>query len=211
MYGMGSNEQLLGKTLKLFRAEIVLATKFGIIRDPQNSQVRGVNGHPAYVKTACDASLKRLDVDVIDLYYLHRIDPNVPIEETVGAMADLIHAGKVRYLGLSEANANTIKKANKVHPISAIQSEYSLWTRDAEKEIIPLCEQLNISFIPYSPLGRGFLTNMLDTSQLHQDDFRRLLPRLRGINLEKNQQLINKFSQIALIKKCTSAQLALAC
>jgi aryl-alcohol dehydrogenase-like predicted oxidoreductase len=211
MYGMGANEELLGKALKSMRDKIILATKFGFVRDPHNPYARNINGRPVYVKTACDASLKRLGVDVIDLYYLHRVDPAVPIEDTVGAMAELVRAGKVRYLGLSEVSAATIQRAYNVHPITAVQSEYSLWTRDAEKEVIPLCEKLNISFVPYSPLGRGFLTNTINSlDKLDANDFRKTLPRLSGENFSKNKKLVSELEYFATAKNCTSAQLALA-
>lgn len=211
MYGMGANEELLAKGLKSYRDKIIIATKFGIARDPNNPKARNINGKPEYVKAACDASLKRLNIDVIDLYYLHRLDKSTPIEETVGAMAELVKAGKVRYLGLSEVSAQTIQKAHKVHPITAIQSEYSLWSREPEQEIIPLCEKLKISFVPYSPLGRGFLTNKIkSTASLAQNDFRRHLPRVDEENLEHNLGLIEEMTVIANAKKCTPAQLALA-
>jgi len=211
MYGYGENEKLVGKILKPHRDKIIIATKFGFVRDLNNPQARIINGHPDYVKIACEASLARLGIDTIDLYYLHRVDAQVPIEETVGAMADLVHAGKVRYLGLSEASAQTIKRALKIHPITAIQSEYSLWHRDPEDEIIPLCEQLEIAMVPYSPLGRGFLTHTITNAEhLAADDFRKTLPRFTGANGEKNLALVNKLTKIATSKNCTSAQLALA-
>lgn len=212
MYGAGANEELLAKALKSHRKNIILATKFGIVLDPNDSKVRGVNGAPAYVKAACEASLNRLNTDVIDLYYLHRVDPLVPIEETFGAMAELVHTGKVRYLGISEANIATIKKANKIHPITAIQSEYSLWTRDPEKEIIPFCEEFDISFVPYSPLGRGFLTNKLNEilNPNNLGDFRNTQPRFTGENLISNQKLVTQLTLIATELNCSPAQLALA-
>lgn len=211
MYGSGANEELVGKTLKPHRKDLVIATKFGFVVDKDDPMKRTINGTPKYVKAACEASLKRLNIDVIDLYYLHRVDPHVPIEDTVRAMSDLVKEGKVRYLGLSEASAETIKKAHKVHPITALQSEYSLWTRDPEKEIIPLCEALNISFVPYSPLGRGFLTsNMQSIEQLDKDDWRRTTPRLAKENFDKNLALVNQLAEIAKTKNCTPAQLALA-
>ncbi len=211
MYGSGSNEILLGKTLKYHRGKIILASKFGIVRDPNHPTSRVINGTPAYVRSACDASLKRLNVDVIDLYYLHRVDQNTPIEETVGAMAELVQAGKVRYLGLCEVNATTLQVAHKIHPITAIQSEYSLWVRQPEKEILPLCEKLNISFVPYSPLGRGFLTSKLPSAEsLEKNDFRTILPRFSGENAKKNSLLVEELTSIATEKHCTPAQLALA-
>lgn len=211
IYGLGENEVLLGKTLKQYRQQIVLATKFGIVRDPNGPRLGAINGTPAYVKSACDASLKRLGTDVIDLYYLHRVDIHTPIEETVGAMAELVHAGKVRFIGLSEVNAQTLQRAHKIHPITAVQSEYSLWVRQPENEIIPLCEKLNISFVPYSPLGRGFLTNTVTSSAtLEKNDFRTILPRFAGENAEKNKLLVEKLAQIAKEKNCTPAQLSLA-
>lgn len=211
MYGSGENELLLAKAFKNQWNKIVLATKFGIVRDPHDPTFRGVNGHPKYVKTACDASLKRLNINVIDLYYLHRVDPNVPIEETIGAMADLVKAGKVRYLGLSEVHPNTLQKAHNIHPITALQSEYSLWTRDPESELIPLCEQLQISFVAYSPLGRGFLTNKITSSnELEANDFRRMSPRFIDKNFTHNQQLVLQLQIMANVKNVTSAQVALA-
>ncbi len=211
MYGSGANEELLGKALKPYRNKIIIATKFGIMRDAKDASVRGISGKPDYVKSACDASLKRLKIDVIDLYYMHRIDLNVPIEETVGAMADLVKAGKVRYLGLSEAKPERIKKAHAVHPITAIQTEYSLWSRDPEQKLIPLCEELNIALVPYSPLGRGFLTNKIaSTDNLAANDWRRTQPRFSGDNFAKNHQLVDELTKIADAKHCTPAQLALA-
>lgn len=211
MYGSGANEKLLGKAIKTHRNKVILATKFGFVRDPNDSSIREINGRPDYVKAACEASLKRLNTDVIDLYYLHRLDLNVPIEETIGAMAELVMEGKVRYLGLSEVSAATIEKANKIHPIAAIQTEYSLWTRDAEQEILPLCEKMNISFVPYSPLGRGFLTSQItSTHELSKDDFRRISPRFSDENIENNLHLVAELTKMAKTKNCTPAQLALA-
>lgn len=211
MYGMGANEQLLAKAFKNQWGKIILATKFGIVRDPHNAQIRSVDGRPEYVKAACEASLKRLGIDVIDLYYQHRVDKNVPIEETVQAMAELVQEGKIRYLGLSEVSAETLQRAHHVHPITAVQSEYSLWTRDPEKEILPLCEQLHISFVAYSPLGRGFLTNKItSTNALEKNDFRRFNPRFSDKNFNHNHRLVEQLSAIAAEKKCTDAQLALA-
>jgi aryl-alcohol dehydrogenase-like predicted oxidoreductase len=210
MYGIGKNEELVGKALKSHRNKVIIATKFGNVRGNDGSFL-GVNGHPEYVRSACDASLKRLGVDVIDLYYQHRVDATVPIEETVGAMAELVHQGKVRFLGLSEAAAQTIRRANKVHPIAALQTEYSLWSRDPEQEILPTCRELGITFVAYSPLGRGFLTGRFSSAEgLPQDDFRRNHPRFQEGNLEKNLDLVKKVEDFAAQKKCTPAQLALA-
>ncbi len=209
MYGRGENEKLLAKILKTRRDEVVLATKFGITRGEGNS--RGVDGRPEYVKSACDASLERLGVDHIDLYYQHRVDPEVPIEDTVGAMKALVEAGKVRYLGLSEAGPDTLRRAVKVHPITALQTEYSLWTRDPEPEILPLCRELNIGFVAYSPLGRGFLTGQIKRPEdLAEDDFRRHNPRFQGENFQKNLDLVARVQQMAEEKGVTAAQLALA-
>lgn len=211
MYGYGENEKLLGKVLKDHRNKIILATKFGFVRDPENPNARIINAKPEYVKQACDASLKRLGIDVIDLYYLHRVDKNVPVEETVSAMADLVKEGKVRYIGLSEANPANIKKAYAVHPITALQSEYSLWHRSPEEEILPLCEKLQITFVPYSPLGRGFLTNTITNMEtLADNDFRKTLPRLSQQNLETNLSLVQQLATKATSKNCSPAQLALA-
>ncbi len=210
MYGSGANEELVGRAIKGRREKVVLATKFGNVRGP-NGEFLGVKGTPEYVKQACDASLKRLGVDVIDLYYQHRVDKTVPIEDTVGAMAELVKAGKVRYLGLSEASPKTIRRAHKVHPISALQSEYSLWERDPEDEIIPTLRELGIGFVPYSPLGRGFLTGQIKRFEdLAQDDYRRNAPRFQGENFQRNLDLVAKIQEIAAEKKCTAAQLALA-
>jgi len=210
MYGSGKNEELLGRALKDRRHQVVLATKFGNVRGPKG-EFLGVNGRPEYVKQACDASLKRLGVEVIDLYYQHRVDKTVPIEETVGAMADLVHAGKVRYLGLSEASPRTVRRAHKVHPISALQSEYSLWERDPEDEILPTVRELGIGFVPYSPLGRGFITGQFKKFEdLPADDFRRNMPRFQGENFQKNLDLVAKIEEIAREKQVTAAQLALA-
>lgn len=211
MYGSGDNEKLLSKAFKQHWNKIIIATKFGIVRDSNNPQSRTINGRPEYVKKACDASLKRLGIDVIDLYYMHRLDKDTPIEETVGAMADLVKAGKVRYIGLSEVSAETLERAHHVHPITALQSEYSLWTRGPEKELIPLCEKLHISFVAYSPLGRGFLTHKLTSAdELAQNDFRKTSPRFQAGNFDKNYQLVEKLNQMATEKKCTAGQLSLA-
>jgi aryl-alcohol dehydrogenase-like predicted oxidoreductase len=210
MYGSGSNEELVGRAIKGKREQVVLATKFGNVRGP-NGEFLGVKGTPEYVKQACDASLKRLGVDVIDLYYQHRVDKTVPIEDTVGAMAELVKAGKVRYIGLSEASPKTIRRAHKAHPISALQTEYSLWEREPEDEILATVRELGIGFVPYSPLGRGFLTGQIKRFEdLAQDDYRRNAPRFQGENFQKNIDLVAKIEELAREKKCTAAQLALA-
>ncbi|WHY65135.1 aldo/keto reductase [Neobacillus sp. SuZ13] len=210
MYGVGKNEELVGKAIKEQRNQVVIATKFGNVR-AEDGAFLGINGRPEYVKKACEASLRRLGVDHIDLYYQHRVDPNTPIEETVGAMADLIQEGKVRYLGLSEASAATIRRANAVHPITAVQTEYSLWSRDVEDEILPACRELGIGFVPYSPLGRGFLTGQIQKFEdLEVDDYRRLSPRFQGENFQKNLELVQKINEIAREKDCQPSQLALA-
>jgi aryl-alcohol dehydrogenase-like predicted oxidoreductase len=210
MYGSGKNEELVGHAIKDRRDKVVLATKFGNVRG-RNGEFLGVNGHPDYVRSSCEGSLKRLGVDVIDLYYQHRVDKNVPIEDTVGAMADLVREGKVRYLGLSEASPKTIRRAHKVHPISALQTEYSLWEREPEQEIIPTLRELGIGFVPYSPLGRGFLTGQFKRFEdLAQDDYRRFSPRFQGENFQKNLDLVTKIGEIAAEKKANPAQLALA-
>jgi aryl-alcohol dehydrogenase-like predicted oxidoreductase len=211
VYGPYKNEELVGRAIKGKRDNIVLATKFGIVRDPSNPDVRGVNGKPDYVKKACDASLKRLGVEYIDLYYQHRVDPGTPIEDTVGALADLVRTGKIRHIGLSEASASTLRRAVKVHPITALQTEYSLWTRDPEKEILATCRELGIGFIAYSPLGRGFLTGQLTKFEdLAADDYRRFSPRFQGENFQKNLDLVKEVQEIAREKKCKPSQLALA-
>jgi aryl-alcohol dehydrogenase-like predicted oxidoreductase len=210
MYGPFKNEELVGRALHGRRHQVVLATKFGNVRGDDGS-FRGVNGRPEYVHAACDASLRRLGVETIDLYYQHRVDKTVPIEETVGAMGELVKAGKVRYLGLSEASARTIRRAHALHPISALQTEYSLWTRDPEDEILPTVRELGIGFVPYSPLGRGFLTGRFQTfDDLPADDYRRSSPRFQGENFGKNLGLIRAIETMAAKKKCTPAQLALA-
>lgn len=211
MYGYGRNEELVGRVIRDRRSDVTLATKFGNERDERDPTRRGINGRPAYVHAACDASLRRLGVDRIDLYYQHRVDPNVPIEETVGAMAELVRAGKVRYLGLSEAGLDTITRAHAVHPISALQSEYSLWTRDPEDGTLAVCQELGIGFVPYSPLGRGFLTGQIRRYEdLAPDDFRRANPRFQGANFARNLDLVSRIEQMAREKACTPAQLALA-
>ncbi|ABF46465.1 MULTISPECIES: aldo/keto reductase [Deinococcus] len=210
MYGVGRNEELVGRAIRGRRDEVVLATKFGNVRGP-NGERLGINGRPEYVRQACDASLKRLGVDHIDLYYQHRVDPDTPIEETVGAMAELVHAGKVRFLGLSEASAATLRRANAVHPITALQSEYSLWTRDPEEEVLPTCRELGIGFVAYSPLGRGFLSGQFRSPEdLPADDFRRHNPRFQGENFQKNLRLVEAVQDMAREKGCTASQLALA-
>ncbi len=211
IYGPHTNERLVGEAISDRRDEVVLATKFGIVRDPNDPSVRGVNGRPEYVMKACDASLQRLRIDHIDLYYQHRVDPDVAIEETVGAMADLVSAGKVRFLGLSEAAPETIRRAHAVHPISALQTEYSLWSRDPEAEILPLLRELGIGFVAYSPLGRGFLTGQITSpDDFAPDDFRRNNPRFQGENFDRNRELVARVRQIAREKDCTPGQLALA-
>ena len=210
IYGPQTNEILVGKALRPHRDHVVIATKFGIVRDPDGTR-RGINGRPEYVRQACDASLRRLGIETIDLYYQHRIDPNTPIEDTVGAMAELVKAGKVRYLGLSEASVQTIRRAHAVHPISALQTEYSLWSRDPEQEIIPALRELGIGFVPYSPLGRGFLTGQIKSpADLAPDDWRAASPRFQGENFQKNLNLVAKIEQLAANKGCTPSQLALA-
>ncbi|MGD1211119.1 MAG: aldo/keto reductase [Candidatus Acidiferrales bacterium] len=209
MYGGGANEELVGRAIIKRRNEIILATKFGNMRQP-DGRFLGVNGRPEYVQSACEASLERLKISTIDLFYLHRVDTSVPIEETVGAMARLIEQGKVRYLGLSEAGAQTIRRAHATYPIAALQSEYSLWTRDPEGEILDTCRELGIGFVPYSPLGRGILTGQVKSADFGPKDFRRMSPRFQGENFEKNLQLVARIEQIAAEKRCTPAQLALA-
>lgn len=211
IYGPFTNEELVGKAIKNRRNQIILATKFGIVRSATDPTKRGVNGEPQYVKAACEASLRRLNTDVIDLYYQHRVDPRTPIEETVGAMAELVKAGKVRFLGLSEAGAQTIRRAHAVHPITALQSEYSLWTRDPEDEVLAVCRELGIGFVAYSPLGRGFLTGRFKKFEdLAPDDSRRNGPRFQGDSFERNLDLVRRIREIAAGKHCTPAQLALA-
>ncbi|HUP30307.1 MAG TPA: aldo/keto reductase [Usitatibacter sp.] len=211
MYGSGANEELLGRALAGRRAQVVIATKFGNVRIPGNPSARSINGRPEYVRSACEASLKRLGTDVIDLYYQHRVDPNTPIEDTVGAMAELVKQGKVRFLGLSEASAATIRRAHKVHPITALQTEYSLWTRDPEDEILPTVRELGIGFVAYSPLGRGFLTGRYKSmDDLAPDDNRRNHPRWQGDNFANNLRLVAEVNALAKWKNCTPSQLALA-
>lgn len=211
MYGAGANEALVGRALRDRRDAAFIATKFGIVRDPANPTARNINGRPEYVRAACDASLARLGVDHIDLYYLHRVDPHVPIEETVGAMAELVRAGKVRHLGLSEVSPQTLERAHAVHPITALQSEYSLWTRDPEQGVLEACARLGVGFVPYSPLGRGFLTGAIRSpDDFEADDYRRGNPRFQGENFARNLALVDKVRELAASKGCTPAQLALA-
>ena len=211
VYGPYKNEELVGRSIKGKRDQIVLATKFGIVRDPSNPNVRGVSGKADYVQRSCEASLRRLGVETIDLYYQHRVDPNTPIEETVGAMAELVKQGKVRYLGLSEASPQTLRRAVKVHPIAALQTEYSLWTRDPEREILSVCRDLGVGFVAYSPLGRGFLTGQFQKFEdLPADDYRRNTPRFQGENFQKNLDLVKRVEEIAKEKGCKPSQLALA-
>lgn len=211
MYGVGHNEQLVGQAIQGRRDKVLIATKFGILRDKNDPSKRGICGTPAYVKQACDASLKRLGFETIDLYYQHRIDPTVPIEETVGAMAELVKAGKVRYLGLSEAKPETIRRAHAVHPLSALQTEYSLWTRDVENAILPTLRELGISLVAYSPLGRGFLTGAIQSvDNLASNDYRRTNPRFEGDNFVQNQKIVKQVTEIAQQLHCTTAQLAIA-
>jgi aryl-alcohol dehydrogenase-like predicted oxidoreductase len=209
VYANGKNEELVSKVLQPNRKKIFIATKFGFRADA-SGKLNTFDGSPAYIKQAVEASLRRLRTDVIDLYYAHRIDPNVPVEDMVGAMADLVKEGKVRYLGLSEASASSIRRAHAVHPISALQSEYSILTRDVEKEVLPVCRELKISFIPFSPLARGLMTNTLNMDQLGANDFRKVLPRYQGEHAENNKQLSAAFAELAAAKGCTPAQLAIA-
>ncbi len=211
VYGPHINEKLVGRALRGKREQVVIATKFGIVREPGQPAFRGINGRPDYVKSACEGSLQRLGVSCIDLYYQHRVDPDTPIEETVAAMAELVQAGKVRYLGLSEAAPATIRRAHAVHPITAVQSEYSLWTRDPEEGVLRVCRELGIGFVPYSPLGRGFLTGELKAFEdLPADDYRRTVPRFQAENFQRNLDLVARVNEIAREKNCTPAQLALA-
>jgi aryl-alcohol dehydrogenase-like predicted oxidoreductase len=211
VYGPHTNEELVGRFLRGKRDRVVIATKFGIVRDPADPLVRGFSGRPEYVRRSCEASLGRLGVETIDLYYLHRVDPNTPIEDTVGAMAGLAEEGKVRWLGLSEVSPETLRRAFGVHPITAVQSEYSLWSRDPEDGILAACRELGVGFVPYSPLGRGFLTGQLKRFEdLEPDDYRRHSPRFQGENFQKNLDLVKRIGEIAAVKKCSPAQLALA-
>jgi aryl-alcohol dehydrogenase-like predicted oxidoreductase len=211
VYGPHTNEELVGSAIKGKRDQVVLATKFGIVRDPANPTARGVNGKPDYVRKSCEASLCRLGVDHIDLYYQHRVDPSTPIEETVGAMAQLIADGKIRHIGLSEAAPETLRRAVKVHPVTALQTEYSLWSRDPENQILATCRELGIGFVAYSPLGRGFLTGQFRRFEdIPADDYRRNTPRFQGENFQKNLDLVERVEEIAREKRCTPSQLALA-
>ncbi len=211
MYGPHTNEELLGRGIKGHREKVIIATKFGILREPDKPEFRGISGKPDYVRKSCEGSLRRLEVDVIDLYYQHRVDPKTPIEETVGAMAELVREGKVRFVGLSEANPETIRRAHAVHPITALQSEYSLWTRDPEEEVLPVCRELGISLVPYSPLGRGFLTGKIQKPEdLAGGDYRLTTPRFQGENFQRNLDRVKRVEEIARAKRCTPAQLALA-
>jgi aryl-alcohol dehydrogenase-like predicted oxidoreductase len=211
VYGPYTNEELVGRAIKGKRDQIVLATKFGIVRDPANPSARGVSGNPDYVRRSCEASLRRLGVETIDLYYQHRVDPNTPIEETVRAMADLIQEGKIRHIGLSEASPQTLRRAVKIHPITALQTEYSLWSRDPEDQLLALCRELGVGFVAYSPLGRGFLTGQFTRFEdLPEDDYRRFSPRFQGDNFQKNLDLVRRVEEIAKEKGCKPSQLALA-
>jgi aryl-alcohol dehydrogenase-like predicted oxidoreductase len=211
VYGYGDNEILVGKAIRDRRDKVFLATKFAIVRDRANPDFRGVSGKPEYVRSSCEASLKRLGVDTIDLYYQHRVDPKTPIEETIGAMAQLVREGKVRFLGLSEASPATIRRAHAVHPIAALQTEYSLWTRDPEDEVLPTTRELSMAFVAYSPLGRGFLTGQIKRfDDLAADDYRRFSPRFQDENFQKNLDLVNRVELLAKGKNCTPGQLALA-
>jgi aryl-alcohol dehydrogenase-like predicted oxidoreductase len=211
MYGLGRNEELIAKAIAGQREKFVIATKFGSVRDQQTGAFLGVNGKPEYVRASCEASLKRLGVDQIDLYYQHRVDPKTPIEETVGAMAELVKDGLVRHLGLSEASSDNIRRANAVHPIAALQTEYSLWSRDPEDDILATCRELGIGFVPYSPLGRGFLTGQIKRPEdFTADDFRRTNPRFVGENFQKNLEVVKKVEELAAQKACKPGQLALA-
>jgi len=211
MYGPHTNEELVGRAIKGKRDQVFIATKFGIVRDNSNPQARGINGSPDYIRQSVEGSLKRLGVEAIDLYYQHRVDPQTPIEETVGALAELVKQGKVHYIGLSEASSQTLERANKVHPITALQSEYSLWSREPEHDVLATCRRLGVGFVPYSPLGRGFLTGaIVRPEQFAQDDYRRNSPRFQGENFAKNLQLVDKVKEIAKRKGCSAGQLALA-
>jgi aryl-alcohol dehydrogenase-like predicted oxidoreductase len=210
VYGIGSNERLVGRGLAPWRSQVLIATKCGLLRDPDGSW-KGVSGHPDHVRRSCDASLARLGVDIIDLYYLHRVDPEVPIEDTVGAMAQLVEAGKIRALGLSEAGPATLRRAHAVHPIAALQSEYSLWTRDLEADILPLCAELGITFVPYAPLGRGMLTaTVTDRAAMPDSDYRHKTPRFEAENFDANRALAGRLAAMAAARRASAAQLALA-
>ncbi|PYV67422.1 MAG: aldo/keto reductase [Acidobacteria bacterium] len=211
VYGPFKNEELVGRAIKGKREKLIIATKFGIVRDPENPKARGVNGTPDYIRKSCESSLRRLETDYIDLYYQHRVDPNTPIEETVGGLAELVKEGKIRHIGLSEASVKTIRRGAKVHAITALQTEYSLWSRDPEDGILATCRELGIGFVAYSPLGRGFLTGQIKRFEdLAPDDFRRGVDRFQGENFQKNVDLVAKVEDIAKQKGCTASQLALA-
>jgi aryl-alcohol dehydrogenase-like predicted oxidoreductase len=211
MYGNGHNEKLLGQAVKSFRDKVIIATKCGIVRDTDNASYRGVNGSAAYITACCEASLKRLDIEHIDLFYLHRIDPDTPIETSIAAMANLVQQGKIGHIGLSEPSAEIIRRAHKVHPLTAIQTEYSLWSRGVEQEVLKVCKELNIGFVPYSPIGRGFLTGKINNSNaLAAGDFRRNLPRFSDENLSTNLKIVAALTQLAQEKGCSTVQLALA-
>jgi aryl-alcohol dehydrogenase-like predicted oxidoreductase len=211
IYGPHTNEELVGRAIADRRDGVVLATKFGVVRDPDDPAARGLDGRPEYVRSACEASLRRLGVDHIDLYYQHRVDPETPIEETVGAMGELVAAGKVRHLGLSEASSETLRRACAVHPIAALQTEFSLWSRDPEDEILPACRELGVGFVAYSPLGRGFLSGSIrSVDDLAPDDFRRTSPRFEGANFERNLELVDRVQELAAEKGVPASQLALA-
>jgi len=211
MYGPYTNEELVGRAIRGRRDQVVLATKCGIVRDPTNAMVRGIDGSAGYIRAACDGSLKRLGVDHVDLYQLHRVDPKVPIEESVGAMADLVRAGKTRFIGLSEAASETLRRACTVHQLASVQSEYSLWSRDPEDDVLATCRELGVGFLAYSPLGRGFLTGQIKRFEdLAHDDYRRHSPRFQGENFQKNLQLVRRIEEIAVAKGCKPSQLALA-
>jgi len=211
MYGPHTNEELVGKAIKGKRDQVFIATKFGIVRDTSDPQARGINGSPDYIRRSVEGSLRRLSVETIDLYYQHRVDPQTPIEETVGALAELVQQGKIRYIGLSEASSQTLERAHRIHPITALQTEYSLWSREPEQGLLATCRRLGIGFVPYSPLGRGFLTGAIThPDQFPKDDYRRNAPRFQGENFTKNLQLVVKVNEIAKRKGCTAGQLALA-
>lgn len=211
MYGPYANEELVGRAIRGRRKAVVLATKCGIVRDPHNAMVRGIDGRPEYIRAACDGNLRRLGVESVDLYQLHRVDPKVPIEDSVGAMAELVRAGKTRFIGLSEAGSETLRRAHRVHPITSVQSEYSLWTRDPEEGVLETCRELGIGFMAYSPLGRGFLTGQIRRFEdLAPDDYRRISPRFQGENFQKNLDLVRHIEEIAATKSCKASQLALA-
>jgi len=211
IYGPYKNEELVGKAIRGKRDQLIIASKFGIVRDPANPHARGVNGRPEYIRRACEGSLKRLGIDYIDLYYQHRVDRDTPIEETVGTMAELVKEGKIRHIGLSEAGPKTLRRAAKIHAITALQSEYSLWTRDPQDRVLPTCRELGIGFVAYSPLGRGFLTGKIKrVEDFAPDDYRRNAPRFQGENFQKNLDQVKKVEEIARQKNCTPSQLALA-